>query len=85
MHNRKSALDSATWGIGAEVKTTQNLLYILEAYGDNRSSRFVQTGLRYSVVPDILQIDATIGKQLNIDNVQWLSIGIRYTPDDFLK
>ena len=85
MHNRKSTSDSATWGIGAEVKTIPNLLYILEAYGDHRSSPFVQTGLRYSVVPDIFQIDATIGKQLNTDNVHWLSIGIRYTPDDFLK
>lgn len=85
IHNSKSALDSATWGIGAEVKTTPNLLYILEAYGDHRSSPFVQTGFRYSVVPDIFQIDTTIGKQLNTDKVHWLSIGVRYTPNDFLK
>ncbi len=85
IHNRKSALDSATWGIGAEVKTIPNLLYILEAYGDNRSSPFIQTGIRYSVVPDIFQIDTTIGKQINTDNVHWISFGIRYTPNDFLK
>lgn len=85
IHNRKSALDSATWGIGAEVKAMPNLLYILETYGDHRSSPFIQMGLRYSVVPDIFQIDTTIGKQLNTDDVHWLSIGIRYTPDGFLK
>lgn len=61
IHNRKSTLDSATWAIGAEVKTIPNILYILESYGDNRSSSFVQTGLRYSVVPDVFQVDATIG------------------------
>lgn len=85
IHNRKSELDSGTWGVGAEVKTIPNLLYILEAYGDHRSSPYVQTGLRYSVVPDIFQIDTTVGQQLNTEDVNWLSIGLRYTPDNFLK
>lgn len=85
IHNRKSSLDSASWGIGAEVKVIPNLLYILETYGDHRSSPFIQTGLRYSVIPDIFQIDATIGKQLSVDEVHWLSFGIRFTPDNFLK
>lgn len=83
IHSRKSSLDSITWGIGGEIKMHSNLLYIVETYGDHRISPFVQTGLRYSVIPDIFQIDTTIGKQLNGDNVHWMSIGIRYTPDKF--
>ncbi len=78
---RKSSQDSLTWGIGSEYKLHPKLLHVLEIYGDHRASPFIQTGLRYSIVPDILQVDTTVGKQLNGNDIQWLSIGVRYTPD----
>ena len=81
LHNKSTSKDSVTWGVGGEFKCRENLLYVLETYGDQRASPFIQTGFRYSVIPDVVQIDTTVGKQLNADNVHWLSIGIRLTPD----
>lgn len=83
IHYKHSSQDSVTWGIGSEYKLKENLLYVLETFGDHRVSSYIQTGLRYSIVPDILQVDTTVGRQYNTENSNWLSIGVRYTPDKF--
>ena len=75
--------DGVTWGLGGEYKVRDNLLYVLETFGDKRQSSYIQTGLRYSIVPDVLQVDTTLGRQYNTDDSNWLSIGVRYTPDKF--
>ena len=80
-HYKETSKESLTWGVGSEYKLRENLLYVLESFGDQHTSAYVQTGLRYSVVPDIFQIDTTVGRQFNKDDSDWLSIGIRYTPD----
>lgn len=70
-----------TYGLGLELPLQGNWLGISEVYGDDSQSPFYQIGVRYSVVPDRLQIDATTGQQLqgNRDS-QWFSLGLRYTP-----
>lgn len=83
IHYKNTSKDSITWGVGGEYKVKNNLLYVLETFGDHRVNPFIQMGLRYSVVPDIFQVDTTIGRQLDINNSEWLSIGVRYTPDKF--
>lgn len=83
IHYKHSSQESVTWGLGGEYKLKDNLLYVLESFGDHRTSAYAQTGLRYSIVPDILQVDTTVGRQFNTDNSTWLSIGVRYTPDKF--
>lgn len=81
IHYKRLSQDSIAWGLGSEYKLKDNLLYVLESFGDHRTSAYIQTGLRYTVIPDIFQIDITVGRQFNKDNSSWLSIGLRYTPD----
>lgn len=82
LHDRASKKDRMTWGIGGEFKASPRILGILEMFGDHQSSPFVQAGLRYSIIPNLLQVDATLGKQLNsVNDNQWISLGIRITPD----
>ncbi len=81
IHYKDSSQESVTWGLGAEYKLKESLLYVLETFGDQRTNPFIQMGFRYSVVLDIFQIDTTIGRQVNTINTEWLSFGIRYTPD----
>ena len=72
----------ATWGVGVEYWMHPRLMLIAEAFGDNRQKPFVQTGLRFSLIPGLLQIDATRGAQPNgIGQTTWTSFGLRYTPD----
>jgi len=85
IHYRHSSQDAVTWGIGAEYKVNPELLIIAETFGDHRNKPFAQAGIRYSLIPDILQIDTTVGHQLDDRHVDWLSIGVRYTPNKFFN
>lgn len=80
--DRQTRLDSTTWGGGMEYWAHGRVMLIAEAFGDDRQKPFVQTGLRFSVVPGLLQIDATWGTQSGSQRHNtWTSLGIRYTPD----
>lgn len=84
LHDRASKKDSMTWGIGGEFKVSPRFTGILETYGDHQSSPFAQAGLRMSILPDLFQVDTTIGRQLNgINDNQWISFEVRITPDKF--
>ena len=73
--------DKATWGLGTEVKLTRRVTGILEAFGDQCSQPYVQTGLRYTVSPDLFQLDLTFGQQHHgTADARWVSFGLRYTP-----
>ena len=72
----------STFGFGAEIQASNRLLLIAESFGDNKSSPYWQTGLRYSIIPNLFQVDTTIGRQFNGDmNTRWISFGLRYTPN----
>lgn len=82
MKDKASGLSSASWGVGGEFKLHPRFLGIAETYGDNRNMSFGQIGGRYSILPDLFQVDLTIGKQLSgSGNSRWVSFGIRFTPD----
>lgn len=81
LHDKESRKESMTWGLGSEVVMNPRLLGILEVFGDERARPFAQIGVRYSIVPNLFQIDATLGRQLDgIREHRWISFGIRYTP-----
>ena len=82
LHDKQSKQNNMTWGLGSEIKIKPNLLGIAEVYGDNRSNPYLQVGFRYSVIPNLFQIDSTYGQQINGDSeLKWISLGLRYTPD----
>jgi len=82
LHDHSSNKDNMTWGIGGEFKASPRLMGILETYGDNQSNPFAQAGVRMSVIPNLFQVDATLGGQLNgVDDNRWISFGVRITPD----
>lgn len=82
LKDKASGQNNLSWGVGGEFKLHARLLGIAETFGDNRSMSYGQVGVRYSVRPDLFQVDATIGQQLSGPGKNhWLSFGIRYTPD----
>jgi hypothetical protein len=67
-----------TWGLGSETASTERLYVIAEAFGLNVGRPSIQAGLRYWIVPGHVQVDTTVGS--NLDDFQgnrWLSIGLR--------
>ena len=82
LKDKASGQNNLSWGVGSEFKLHAKLLGIAETFGDNRSMSYGQVGVRYSVRPDLFQVDATIGQQLlGPGKNHWVSFGIRYTPD----
>lgn len=82
LRDRRSERNSTTWGVGAEIKLAERWLGIVETFGDNHEKPLWQFGARYSIVPDRVQIDATLGHQFSGEVAErWFSFGLRLTPD----
>ena len=82
LRDQASGRQNTTWGVGTEMKITDRLLAIAETFGDNRAQPYWQIGARFAVVPDKVQIDTTIGGQVDGPrDGRWISFGLRLTPD----
>jgi hypothetical protein len=74
-----------TWGIGSEVKLRDELFFIPEIYANDRGRPFVQLGMRYWIVKDRVQMDATMGNRLDTNTEErWFSIGLRLLSPPFI-
>ena len=81
LRERASGLKKLTWGLGAEWQVASRLTLIAESFGDHRDRPWWQLGARVAVVPDLLQIDATVGRQFSdVSGTRWFSLGLRVTP-----
>ena len=79
--------DRLTWGWGGEFQLgTPRLALVAETFGDDGNRPWWQTGVRWSWLPNLLQLDATIGQQAGGDPAgRWMSLGLRWTPARFFK
>lgn len=85
LRDRASRQQNLTFGFGAELQITARLLAIAETFGDHRNRPYWQTGARFAIVPNRVQVDATIGKQFDGPREsRWISFGLRLTPDRLL-
>ncbi|MBV7535067.1 hypothetical protein KW842_04705 [Duganella sp. sic0402] len=53
-----------SWGIGAEFKLDERNSLTAESFGQRRSHGRLQLGFAHALIPDRVQIDATLGKRL---------------------
>ena len=75
----------ATWGVGIEAALTARLSLVAETYGVGGERAQAQLGLRAWIVPDRVQVDATVGHQGGPDGAgTWASIGLRLLSRPFL-
>ena len=81
LRDKATRRDNATWGLGGEYVLGSRVSAIAETFGDNRGKPYWQTGARIFIVPERVQVDATVGRQLSGPRTgQWISIGLRLTP-----
>ncbi len=81
LRDKASRDDRATWGLGGEFYLRPQLALMAETYGDDKNKAYGQAGLRYWLIPDLLQIDTTLGQQQGGGRTsRWLSFGLRWTP-----
>jgi hypothetical protein len=81
LRDKATGKDQATWGVGTEWNLDRHWTLIAESFGNSVDRPYWQAGTRYSLIPGLLQIDATVGRQYGFsDEHRWLSFGVRYTP-----
>ena len=81
LRDRQEDRNKVNMGLGSEFKLAGRFKGVAEVFGDHTQNPFYQFGLRYSLVPEVFQIDGTLGQQVNGNSqTQWLSIGVRWTP-----
>lgn len=74
--------DRATWGLGTEIALNGRLAAMAESFGDSAARPYWQAGLRYFIVPGLVQVDATTGHQYSGPRAtRWVSLGLRFTPE----
>ncbi len=77
-HHQAERVTQSTWGIGGEVPLHPRMFAIMEAFGEAGNRSKVQLGLRYWVVPQAVQIDTTMGQDIQgTSQSRWLSLGLR--------
>lgn len=70
-----------TWGLGSELSYSKRIQGVTELFGYSNDRPYLQVGARYSVLPNQLQFDATVGQQWNgFKDTHWISFGFRFTP-----
>lgn len=81
LRDKDTGSNKVTWGMGAEYRLIPRLLAIAEVFGDDRQSPYVQLGARFAIIPDRIQVDATVGQQFSgPSDERWVSFGLRLTP-----
>jgi len=69
----------ALWGAALEAVVVGRLTAIAETYGDAPDPAFMQTGIRITLVPGRLQIDAAYGRRIpNGADDDWATVGLRF-------
>lgn len=82
--DRAHGRDQFTWGTGLEFQFNERWMWIAETFGHDRQKPLWQTGLRYQLLPGVLQLDATWGApQGQRWSQNWMSLGLRWTPQKF--
>ena len=75
-----------TYGIGTEYEIIPRVFAMVETYGDNHHRNSYQGGVRVWIVPNRVQIDATVGTIAgDYGGSRWFSIGLRLLSPSFLK
>jgi len=79
IRDKKLDATRGTWGVGAEVLLIEPRLYgIIEEYGIRFEKPTFHTGLRFWIVPNRVQTDATVGQQQSSPyDRRFGSIGLR--------
>jgi len=81
LRERGTNRNLATWGVGAEWNISERITWMAEAFGDSHPNTYWQAGGRFSLIPQLLQIDTTIGQSTGGELAsRWISFGVRLTP-----
>ncbi|ENX57505.1 MULTISPECIES: hypothetical protein [Acinetobacter] len=68
------------WGIASTYTLTEHVGVTVETYNQDRQAPFFQTALQYSLIPNVLTLEASFGDRLHRLKQHWFGLGLSYTP-----
>ena len=63
LHNQGTSTTRVTWGLGSETQLAEHTWLIAETFQQQEGRPFYQAGIRHWIVPNRVQIDATMGNR----------------------
>jgi hypothetical protein len=82
LHERETGRNLFTWGFLAEQSLAARFKVIGEVFGTQYNRPFYQAGARASLIPDRLELDATVGNRFGrSSDERWWTISIRIITD----
>ncbi len=84
--DRSARQTHGTWGLGSEIRLAPRMQLIGETFGESAGGAYAHAGLRWWLVPDRVQVDATVGHPLGsrATGQRWVSLGVRLLSPPFL-
>jgi hypothetical protein len=84
-HDKAASAERLSWGIGTEVQQTARLYWVAEVFGRDQGRAWYQAGARLWLIPDRVQVDATLGNRFgSAGEDRWISVGLRLLSPAFL-
>jgi len=81
LKERTTEKNLATWGVGTEWNVNERVTWLVEAFGESNPNTYWQAGGRFSLIPQLLQVDTTLGSAASGGrDHRWISFGVRFTP-----
>lgn len=85
VREQNTAQHKMTWGLSSELQMSARSWLVLESFGQNQGKPYYHAGVRFWVVPNHAQIDATVGNRVGSGSSdRWVSIGLRLLSLPFL-
>ncbi|MCL1824334.1 MAG: hypothetical protein FWG26_00030 [Betaproteobacteria bacterium] len=74
-----------TWGIASDIQLGERTWMIAETFGQNRGRPLYQTGFRYALIPNHVEIDIAYGNRFGSNTKErWFVAGLRLVSPAFL-
>jgi hypothetical protein len=85
LHEKETGKHRMTWALASENQLGRAAWLIAEVFGQNQGRPFYQGGVRFSIVPNHLQLDSTFGNRFGSGRGErWFAIGLRFLSVPFL-
>ncbi|MCU4482611.1 hypothetical protein [Acinetobacter ursingii] len=73
-------LNLLRWSLASSLALTPKTSVSVETYNQDQHAPLLQSAIHYSILPNILTFDASIGQRLNTFRERWFGFGLSFTP-----
>ncbi len=73
-------LNLLRWSLASNLALTPKTSVSVDTYNQDQHAPLLQSAIHYSILPNILTFEASIGQRLNTFRERWFGFGLSFTP-----